>query len=675
MELIGHSMTLKIKKSYLALVSYAMIAIGCQGELVTEIPEVEESLAYRAVAESYAPVTKTAMAGLDVVWSENDEVAVFQANNRADRFCVTAESVGSTTAGFVLAEEVSEGDPIASAVACYPYSSDLMLVENREMVEDGDNILMVPDGTYSLMGLVFPTTQKYAEGSFGNGSFPMVAVTDGLQDKFFKMKNVLGALKLQLTGDMSVKSITVSGNNFESIAGPAQSVRFSFDEDPVVHMNADEPSATSVTLDCGDGVALSSSSATDFMISLVPTVFEYGFTVTVVDTDGVSYQIVATAENEIQRSKVLVMPEIDIDDMTPVLSVVTDPGFTDVDIELELMLEDATGFYGIFAPKATWEIYASAFTDPSLVQGLLDGGFESEGLPCTYYFDTTYEGKLSHFGLDPYLADDEYCNDVYPNSSYYLIIVPEIDGKEEYTLSDFILYEVQTLSLDKGGDIKLPNYTVTEGFFISEVHFQPSKDINMVMYRVFDADDELPTSENYLDMIRETADYSSTDGFTVKVVSAPGVLPGAAYKVCVVLADASNTTSLYTVDVKTKELPYDESVTFEISDPVYTKNSNIVSSTVTYPDGAVKLYYVINHQMIIDDYNEAVYVSEALLNSSSTMKSIDLAGKSNPVRISGTAVDNLRRDVMHYAHVFVLMNDGKVSHLVTSKGVLAEKRM
>ena len=57
------------------------------------------------------------------------------------------------------------------------------------------------------------------------------------------------------------------------------------------------------------------------------------------------------------------------------------------------------------------------------------------------------------------------------------------------------------------------------------------------------------------------------------------------------------------------------------------------------------------------------------------MKSIDLAGKSNPVRISGTAVDNLRRDVMHYAHVFVLMNDGKVSHLVTSKGVLAEKRM
>lgn len=671
MELIGHSMTLNIKKSYLALVSYAMIAIGCQGELVAEIPEVEESLAYRAVAESYAPVTKTAMAGLDVVWSENDEVAVFQANNRADRFCVTAESVGSTTAGFVLAEEVSEGDPIASAVACYPYSSDLMLVENREMVEDGDNILMVPDGTYSLMGLVFPTTQKYAEGSFGNGSFPMVAVTDGLQDKFFKMKNVLGALKLQLTGDMSVKSITVSGNNFESIAGPAQSVRFSFDEDPVVHMNADEPSATSVTLDCGDGVALSSSSATDFMISLVPTVFEYGFTVTVVDTEGVSYQIVATAENEIQRSKVLVMPEIDIDDMTPVLSVVTDPGFTDVDIEMELLVEDAVGFYGIFAPKATWEIYASAFTDPSLVQGLLDGGFESEGLPCTYYFDTTYEGKLSHFGLDPYLADDEYCNDVYPNSSYYLIIVPEIDGKEEYTLSDFILYEVQTLSLDKGGDIKLPNYTVTEGFFSSEVHFQPSKDINMVMYSVFDADDELPTSENYLDMIRETADYSSTDGFTLKVTSAPGVLPGGAYKVCVVLADTKNRTSFYTVDVNTKAIPYDETVTVEISEPTYTKTGSLFSASVTYPEEAVKLYYVVDEQMIVDDYRSAEYIAGVLEGTSSSMTELDLAGKSNPVEISTKAKINFSRPLTNYAHLFVMLENGKVSHLVTSKGVEA----
>ena len=205
-----------------------MIAIGCQGELVAEIPEVEESLAYRAVAESYAPVTKTAMAGLDVVWSENDEVAVFQANNRADRFCVTAESVGSTTAGFVLAEEMSEGDPITSAVACYPYSPDLMLVENREMVEQGDDILMVLDGSYSLMGLDIPATQKYAPGSFANGAFPMVAVTNDLEDAFFEMKNVLGAIKLQITGDKSVKSITVSGNAFEAIAGAEQAPQVQF---------------------------------------------------------------------------------------------------------------------------------------------------------------------------------------------------------------------------------------------------------------------------------------------------------------------------------------------------------------------------------------------------------------------------------------------------------------
>ena len=664
-------MTESLKKSVLVLASFAVIAAGCQIESISESSVLEEAGEYCAASESYYPVTKTSMSGLDVVWSENDELAVFRGNNRADRFEVTAESVGDTYAKLNLTEDISEGDQISANVAYYPYSSDLMLVENREMVEDGDNILMVPDGTYSLMGLVFPTTQKYTAGSFANGAFPMVAVTTGVGEKSFAMKNILGAIKLQLTGRCSVKSITVSGNNFESVAGSAQSVRFSADGNPIVNMSADEPSATSVTLDCGEGVELSSSSATDFVISLVPTVFEYGFTVTVVDTDGMSYQIVATAENEIQRSKVLVMPEVDIDDMTPVLEVVTDPDFTDVDIEMELLVEDAVGFYGIFAPKKTWEIYANAFIDPSMVEGLFEGGFEYEGLPCTEYFDTYYEGKLSHFGLDPYLADDEYCNAVYPNSSYYLVIVPIFDDKYEYTLNDFILYEVQTLSLDKGGNIKLPNYTVTEGYFSSEVHFQPSKDINMVMYRVFDADAELPTSENYLDMIRETADYSSTNGFTVNVASAPGVLPGGAYKVCVVLADSRNRTSLYTVDVNTKAIPYDESVSVEIGTPTYTKTGNLFSASVTYPAGATKLYYVVDDQMIVDDYRAAEYIAGVLDGTSSSMTELDLAGKSNPVEISAKAKVNFTRPLTNYAHLFVLLENGKVSHLETSEGVTA----
>jgi hypothetical protein len=476
------------------------------------------------------------------------------------------------------------------------------------MVEQGDDILMVLDGSYSLMGLDIPATQKYAPGSFANGAFPMVAVTNDLEDAFFEMKNVLGAIKLQITGDKSVKSITISGNAFEAIAGAAQSVIFSPDGDPVVLMGSDESSATAVTLDCGEGVELSSSAATDFVISLVPTVFESGFTVTLVDTDGISYQMEATAENEVQRSKVLVMPEIDLDDMTPILEVVTEADFTDVDIQMELLVEDAIGFYGVFAPKKIWEIYSSAFVDPSLVEGLFNGDFASDGLPCVEYFDTIYEGKLSHFGLDPYLVDDEYCNDVCPNSSYYLVIVPIFDDKDEYTLSDFILYEVQTLSLEKGGSVKLPNYTIKEGYFRSEVHFEPSKDINMVMYAVLNADDKLPTEENYLDVVKETADYSSKDGFTINVVPAPGVLPGAAYKLCVVLGDSKNRTSFHTLDVNTKAIPYDETATVTVTTPTFTKTGAVFSAFVTYPEKAVKLYYVVEDHML-NDYGAAELIA------------------------------------------------------------------
>lgn len=673
MGLICKNMTESLKKSVLVLASFAVIAAGCQIESISESPVLEEAGEYCAASESYYPVTKTSMSGLDVVWSENDELAVFRGNNRADRFEVTAESVGDTYAKLNLTEDISEGDQISANVAYYPYSSDLMLVENREMVEDGDNILMVPDGTYSLMGLVFPTTQKYTAGSFANGAFPMVAVTTGVGEKSFAMKNILGAIKLQLTGRCSVKSITVSGNNFESVAGSAQSVRFSADGNPIVNMSADEPSATSVTLDCGEGVELSSSSATDFVISLVPTVFEYGFTVTVVDTDGMSYQIVATAENEIQRSKVLVMPEIDMDDMTPVLEVVTDPGFTDVDIEMELLVEDAVGFYGIFAPKKTWEIYSSAFVDPSLVEGLFNGQFASDGLPCVEYFDTIYEGKLSHFGLDPYLVDDEYCNDVCPNSSYYLVIVPIFDDKDEYTLNDFILYEVQTLSLEKGGSVKLPNYTIKEGYFRSEVHFEPSKDINMVMYAVLNADDELPTEENYLDVVKETADYSSKDGFTINVVPAPGVLPGAAYKLCVVLGDSKNRTSFHTLDVNTKAIPYDETATVTVSAPTFTRAGAVFSASVTYPEKAVKLYYVVEDHML-NDYGAAELIAGVLDGTSSAMTEVDLAGKANPFEISTKAKLNIARPVENVAHLFVLLENGKVSPLVTSESVTVSLR-
>ena len=671
MGLICETMTISFKKSLLALASFTVMTVGCQFESLSVEPIEEQSSEYSAVSESYSPVTKTAMSGLDVVWSETDLVAVFRGNNKADKFGVTGESVGSTEAKFTIIDDLAEGDQIAANIAYYPYSQDLMLVENREQVENDKEILMVPDGTYSLMGLVFPTTQIYSENSFGDGYFPMVAVTEGVEYKSFEMKNILGALKLQITGDKDIKSITVSGNNYESIAGAAQSVRFSADEAPVVHMNSEEPSATSVTLDCGEGVALNPSVPTDFVISLVPTVFENGFTVTVVDTEGLSYQIVATAENEIQRSKILVMPEVDIDDMTQVLSVYAEPGMTDVDIELEVLVEDATGFYGIFAPKKTWEIYSTAFIDPSLVEGLFDGGFAADGLPCTFYFDTTYDGKLSHFGIDPYLADDENCNAVYPNSSYYLIVVPVFDDKEEYTLNDFLVYEVETLSLSKGGSIKLPDYTVTEGYFSSDVTFKPSKDIKMVMYKVFDADDELPTSENYLDIIKETLEYSSQDGFAVKVAPAPGVLPGAAYKVCIVLADSKNRTSFYTVDVKTKAIPYDESVSVEIGEPSFTKTGGLFSAEVTYPKGATKLYFIIDDQMIVDDYRSAEYIAGVLEGTSDDMELVVLDGTSNKCTISSKAKINISRPLTNYAHLFVKMDSGKVSHLVTSKGVVA----
>jgi hypothetical protein len=69
---------LDMKKSFLALASLAAIAVGCQVETMTEPAYVEKAVVYEAETESYTPATKTAMSGLDVVWSEGDNVAIFR---------------------------------------------------------------------------------------------------------------------------------------------------------------------------------------------------------------------------------------------------------------------------------------------------------------------------------------------------------------------------------------------------------------------------------------------------------------------------------------------------------------------------------------------------------------------------------------------------------------------
>lgn len=649
-----------MKKSFFTLASFAAIAVGCQVEKMDELPLVDNSVVYSASTEAYAPETKTAMDGLDVVWSEGDEIAVFQGNIALDKF-VVKEGVGETRATFELVSESDDISEIGFNAAFYPYNAELMFNPDREV-------------DIHQFALTLPATQTYTPDSFANGAFPMVAVTESVDKSDFAFKNVFGALKLQLNGTKTVKSITVAGNNSEFLAGQT----FVYVENGIPSVSrGDYPVFSSVTLDCGKGIELDATAVTDFYIALPPTEFEKGFNVTIVDTDNKYYKLNASAseKNAIERSKVLVMPAVDVDKIeTPVDFTVSTSGITDVEFEVALNDQTATGFYGIFASQEAWGMYGSYFTDSGMFAQLIACGMADVGLPGTFYEGTNFEGNLSEFGFSAEYLDYGMYNDVVPGTSYNVIIIPVLEGVEEYSLEDAIFYEVSTTSLTMGGTVNLPNYEVVSDYTNVTVAFDASAEVAHVIYGFFAEEEELPTDDNCLDQnVMWLSPYFEEDGgFSLEHSNDYDVLPGASYTLCVVLADATGKAQLHFIEnVATKEIPLDETLEVTVEVDEYDSIEGKVYAYVTaWPENATTLYYAINSSSSYNDYNAAIETAKILNGTSDSFQSIDLAeAKEQEIELSAAVKANSYQVQQRYVHVLVVTADGKVSNIVSSEKV------
>lgn len=250
---------------------------------------------YYASVETFATGTKTVLGeNRSVVWSSEDRIAIFEGKDVGQAYQVLDSYVGKSSGEFAEVEGlVTEGTDAAieGSIAVYPFNEALT-------VTSGDN------GDYVIEGVTFPSEQKYVAGSFSDEAFPMVAVTS---DKNLSFKNVGGVLKLSLTGSYSVSSITLTGNSGELLSGPA-TVTLGPDGIPSVTMSDD--ASTSVSLVCDPAVELDPEKATDFNISIPPTVFEEGFNISIIDSYGESRGKSTDKLNKVERSKMLVMPEL-----------------------------------------------------------------------------------------------------------------------------------------------------------------------------------------------------------------------------------------------------------------------------------------------------------------------------------------------------------------------------
>lgn len=282
-----------MKKFFIFGIIAAIALSGCQKEQITE--NNQESVKFYASIEDCA--TKTSLDDeRNIRWKLNDLMNIFIGSGFGhynEKWQVNSDADGQTTAELTRIESTSSSDVVLeNNVAYYPYAAANTIDK---------------DGANYVVSVTLPATQNYVANSFGNGAFPMVAVTTTPSDNNLKFKNVLGALKLQLKGTSKIKTISVTGNNNEILYGAA-SVTASNSSTPTIALT--DASAKTVTLDCGSGVQLSSANATQFIIALPPMTMTDGFTVNIIDTDLKQMEIKTTKSQIITRSSILKMPEI-----------------------------------------------------------------------------------------------------------------------------------------------------------------------------------------------------------------------------------------------------------------------------------------------------------------------------------------------------------------------------
>ncbi|MBO5234775.1 MAG: leucine-rich repeat protein [Alistipes sp.] len=229
---------------------------------------------------------------LHLYWTKGDMLSIF--SSTLNEKYLFDGNTGDNSATFSKVNTgFGAGNPLPRNYAVYPHMS------STKISNDG------------VLAVELPTKQNYADGSFGVGANVMVAATADTDDCFLSMKSVSGFLKLCLYGEgVVVKKIRLEGNAQEKIAGAA-TVEIGYESDPVVTMGADAKSV--ITLNCGDGIALGGANdVKEFWICVPPTIFNEGFTVTVVDSNNMAFKQVSNKRQEIVRNTIMRMPEVKV---------------------------------------------------------------------------------------------------------------------------------------------------------------------------------------------------------------------------------------------------------------------------------------------------------------------------------------------------------------------------
>lgn len=189
-----------------------------------------------------------------VLWNAGDQISIFNLNtyNQPYRFKGKDGANSGDFEKVSTGAEFSMSGDIDHIYSVYPYD------ETTEVSYNG------------VLTLSLPVLQHYRPNSFGIGANTMVSATD---NNMLRFKNVGGYLSFKLYGEsVSVKRITLKGNNHEKLAGLA-TVTMPVGGTPAIVMQ--NTANEEITLECDTPVNLNASAEnyTEFWFVIPPTTF------------------------------------------------------------------------------------------------------------------------------------------------------------------------------------------------------------------------------------------------------------------------------------------------------------------------------------------------------------------------------------------------------------------
>lgn len=185
-------------------------------------------------------------------------------------------------AGTVLTYQLTDGKDTPNGIFYTGEPHDNFFQPNYTAIypaTDGNTITGEGTAQFTL-----PATQSYVENSFAKGAMPMMAVSE---NQTLAFKNVLGGicfpLKANVGAVLTVNRIELTTNGDEALWGTCTTTMGN-DGNPLSTevTNDDATAKKTITLDCGDGVALGAV-AKDFIIMVPVGALTSGFTLNVYD--------------------------------------------------------------------------------------------------------------------------------------------------------------------------------------------------------------------------------------------------------------------------------------------------------------------------------------------------------------------------------------------------------